>query len=557
MIKIKDHNQLELPGLEKWKNMYSSSKLNLLEKSWAGVFREYALPLIPVDKLLKYYKHSNTGRPTKELFAIMGAVALQQFFNYTDEETVHHMAFNQEWHFALECFDEKDQLISLKTLWTVRNRMVEENISLNLFNKFNEKVIKVFNIDTSKQRLDSVHVNSNMARLGRIRTLSRTIEIFLKTLKKDYKEIYDTKIEQRLKDLFFKEKECLIFGQVRPSESEKTLKTLAEDMCNLINLFNSHDEIANTKNYKMMERTFTEHCEVKEGKIELKVSKKIDCTSLQNPSDPDAGYDGHKGQGYQNQIAETYSDDSDENALNIITYFETQSAAIHDSHALPEVIDDLSQRGICPSTLLCDAAYGSDKNIKYGAENNVEVISPVPGNTSKRGIEDFKFDEDSLHIIACPANHAPDKMLLSKKNRFCAKWKKATCENCPLKDECPAIKQIEYRVIYYRKTEASSQIRRKKEHTAEYKEKYRFRSGIEGTNSRFISQTKARRSRYRGLKKMSFSQILKGMFINIHRIAKSTQWKSIFTLLGFFGAFCDSFWTQKMKIDDRFQSIHV
>jgi hypothetical protein len=46
--------------------------------------------------------------------------------------------------------------------------------------------------------------------------------------------------------------------------------------------------------------------EAKGPKVSIKANKEVPSDSLQNPSDPDASYDGHKGQGYQMQVAETY-----------------------------------------------------------------------------------------------------------------------------------------------------------------------------------------------------------------------------------------------------------
>ena len=46
--------------------------------------------------------------------------------------------------------------------------------------------------------------------------------------------------------------------------------------------------------------------------IEVKPPKEVPSDSLQIPSDPDAGYSGHKGQGYQVQILETYSREAPE-----------------------------------------------------------------------------------------------------------------------------------------------------------------------------------------------------------------------------------------------------
>ncbi|MCD4817251.1 MAG: transposase, partial [Candidatus Cloacimonetes bacterium] len=65
--------------------------------------------------------------------------------------------------------------------------------------------------------------------------------------------------------------------------------------------------------------------------------------------------------------------------------------------------------------------------------------------------------------------------------------------------------------------------RRQYEESIDFKDEYRYRSGIEATNSRFIHMTGVRRSRYRGLEKMKFGQKLKALAINVFRIAKYLQ----------------------------------
>jgi hypothetical protein len=56
---------------------------------------------------------------------------------------------------------------------------------------------------------------------------------------------------------------------------------------------------------------FTEQCLVEKddngARVVIKTNKDVPSDSLQNPSDPDAGYCGHKGKGYQMQVMETYS----------------------------------------------------------------------------------------------------------------------------------------------------------------------------------------------------------------------------------------------------------
>ncbi len=66
MIKIRNPKQLSLLGLEAWRITFSSKKLELLEHSWAGVFRINVLPLLPAEQIFKLYTFG-IGRPIKEL----------------------------------------------------------------------------------------------------------------------------------------------------------------------------------------------------------------------------------------------------------------------------------------------------------------------------------------------------------------------------------------------------------------------------------------------------------------------------------------------------------
>ncbi|MGC9022225.1 MAG: hypothetical protein ACP5J5_03805 [Dissulfurimicrobium sp.] len=62
---------------------------------------------------------------------------------------------------------------------------------------------------------------------------------------------------------------------------------------------------------------------------------------MQNPSDPDSGYDGHKGKGCQAQIAGTYSRQGyGESGLSLITHVEVELAHVSDADALYKAIKD-------------------------------------------------------------------------------------------------------------------------------------------------------------------------------------------------------------------------
>jgi len=114
--------------MDPWENSLSVKKLARLKKSWAEIFKQHILPRMPITQIAKYF-NKKMGRPTKELVSTCGACVLQQIFDLTDDETVDQMAFNQQWHYALDVLDQDDQLLSLKTLWNMRHILTTDSLA--------------------------------------------------------------------------------------------------------------------------------------------------------------------------------------------------------------------------------------------------------------------------------------------------------------------------------------------------------------------------------------------------------------------------------------------
>lgn len=146
----------------------------MLEHGWAGVFRTYLFDELPLAEIKKRF-HDTMGRPSKELYAMLGVLILQQLFDFTDEQTVEAFAFNVGWHYALDIRDESDNSMYVceRTLREYRQMAVESKIDEILFRSLTDTLLKAFQIPTGKQRLDSTHLQSNMKRLSRLDLLVR------------------------------------------------------------------------------------------------------------------------------------------------------------------------------------------------------------------------------------------------------------------------------------------------------------------------------------------------------------------------------------------------
>ena len=86
---------------------FGPKRKKLLEQSWAKVFRDDILPALPVHILSNHY-NEYMGRPTKELFTMLGLMILQQMDDLTDEQTVYQCAFNELWHYVLDITSASD-----------------------------------------------------------------------------------------------------------------------------------------------------------------------------------------------------------------------------------------------------------------------------------------------------------------------------------------------------------------------------------------------------------------------------------------------------------------
>ena len=521
MFHVKNHKQHHI--FDPW-GYLGPKRRKELESSWAGLFQKKILPELPVDTLRKHY-HDWNGRPTKELYSMIGLMILQQMHDLTDEQAVEQFCFNIQWHYALNITNPGDSAsyVSHKSLWSMRDKLATDGIYHEIFDSSLQTLAKSFQVDLKKQRMDSVHIKSNMRHMGRIGLFVKTIKKFLNNLRRQHRNLFD-KLDSDLTNRYLDKKTESIFAMVKPSESTKTLDQLADDTFFLTQRFATVSRVNDMSSFKLLTRLFKEQCVIAEGENEAdkkavaRPNKDVPSDSLQNPSDPDAGYSGHKGKGYQAQILENYSDDDKQ--LSLLTHVEVESADKHDANALLPALENLQQREMAPQELLADSLYGSDTNCEQGQDQyNTEVVAPVmPGNQKKTSLAEFTVDERG-RITSCPRGVSPERVK-RKKGNYSAAFPVSSCSDCPNLNECPVSKGK--KAYYYRYKEKDIRVaaRRRHEQSDAFKGRYRYRAGVEATMSEFDRRTGVKHLRVRGIKAVTFAVIMKAIGLNILRASR-------------------------------------
>ena len=528
MFHAKNHKQGNI--FDPW-DYLGPKRRKLLNKSWSGMFKKEILPKLPVDILRSYY-HDWNGRPTKELHSMIGLMILQQMHDLTDEEAVEQFCFNIQWHYALDITspDDAASYVSGKSLWTMRDLLSTEKAYNDIFAITLKRLAKIFKVDFSKQRIDSVHIQSNMRHLGRIGLFVKTIKNFLSNLKRQHRILFDQLDKDIAKRYLSKNTESL-FASVKPSESSHNLNQMASDIHSLTECFSSVAAVENMGTFKQLVRLFKEQCIVAEDegdserKAIAKPNKDVPSDSLQNPSDPDAGYSSHKGKGFQAQVAENYAESDNTNdkegpKLSLLSYIDVESADKHDANALLPAIEKLENEDVKPQEILADSLYGGTSNCdKAKKDHKVEVVAPLmPGNQKYFHLSEFELDEAG-RIALCPCGHTPQSIKPTKEG-FSVAFPSEICLNCEKFDSCPV--KIGSKACYYRyKADDISLAQRKRyEESSDFKDRYRYRAGVEATMSEFDRRTGVKHLRVRGMKAVCFAVVMKAIGLNIFRAAR-------------------------------------
>ena len=500
--------------LDPGETMFSPMAIKRLREDWPGMFRSQLLHLIPVGKLAENF-HPTLGCPTKELYSMAGAIFLKEFFNLTIEQTVERYLFDSQWHYALNIVPNMAS-ISHASVERYARLFVEDGLATEVFQRVTSALIEVLDLDVSRQRLDSTHVFSDMATFGRSKLMGVVSKRFLTQLKRHHPQGYDA-LPQPLQDRYAPSQASL-FGDFKGTRKQLR-QVIAEDLLWLVNHFAEDQAVIGRTSYQAMVRVLREQCQVSQDKTAVELKAKPGVETMVNPSDPDATYDGRKGQGYQAQIAETCSPSND---AQLITAVQVEPAHCSDQDAVEPMLDQLEAHGRKPEKLVADTGYGSDRNVVGAEARGVDLQSPVggkpPSDEGQLTLKDFVIEPSNETVSRCPNGCQP---LSSAHDQQAGKtttfMRQSDCSRCALRHRCPVKPSRGRFVLRHTPTERRLASRRAEQATDAFRKNYAIRAGAESLNSGLKRKTGMGRLRTRGRPRVGMAVLLRCAGWNLFR----------------------------------------
>ncbi len=230
--------------------------------------------------------------------------------------------------------------------------------------------------------------------------------------------------------------------------------------------------------------------------------------------------------GYKVHVTET----CDEQGPHLITHVETTPATTSDEQMIGPIHAALAHRGLLPREHLVDAGYvDSARLVDSQREYGISLLGPTPADTSWQARAGQGFDiahfvvDWQAKTVTCPAGHTTSNWQTPHLHHGVPEihvdFDLATCRACPCRPQCSHSKSAGRSITLRPEAQfIALQAARQRQTTADFKQQYAARSGIEGTLSQGIRLTDLRQTRYLGLAKTRLQHILIAVALNLIRV---------------------------------------
>lgn len=251
-----------------------------------------------------------------------------------------------------------------------------------------------------------------------------------------------------------------------------------------------------------------------------------------SPYDVEARYSLKRGRpwvGYKTHLTETCDDDTP----HVITHVETTPATVQDDAITNAIHDHLAKAGRLPAEHLVDAGYTTADHLVTSRDTHgIDLVGPVAAPTGWQARAGTGFDLSQFSIdwdtqtVTCPRgkqSRSWDERVNPKgkagQRQIQVRFHHGDCQVCPCRVACTRRQREPRALSFLPQAEYEAlQAARERQLTPEFQERYALRAGVESTLGQAVRVGNLRRSRYLGLARTHFQQIIIAVAVNVIRL---------------------------------------
>lgn len=439
---FREHKQHLQGQLYSTLNELPAAQRQLLEASWAGVFRHQVFAQLDESPFAVLYA-SAASRPNVPVNVLLGLEILKSGFGWTDEEMYQAFLFNLQVRYALGYEQLGAGYFAMRTVYELRRRLRKwmqqtgENLVEAAFKQITDGQLKALSLKTETLRMDSTQIASDICKFSRLQLLVEILQRVQRMLSERDRVRYASLLAP-----YVASKASRYVYRLKASETDLRLVALGSVMASLVAELAA--DYAQASAYGLLVRVFDEHFVWTDGEPCLKAYAEVGVRSLQSPDDPQATFHRKRGQSYRGYVANVTETCDPSNELQLIVKVQTAPNATDDAHLLIAALPELIERTEL-QTLYTDGGYNSPSVDPLLDETQIEHIQ-----TALRGAQpdpdcvslmDFVIERDASGLpltLRCPQGQIIAVQPGQAPGRFIARPDPTQCHACPLLARCRA-----------------------------------------------------------------------------------------------------------------------
>jgi hypothetical protein len=391
-------------------NQMADKRRRLLEETWAGTFyREFFCRID--ESIFACLFSDEPSRPNVPVNVLVGFEVLKAGQGLGDEQAYHSLCFDLQVRHALGLHDLYRDDFTLRTVYNHRRAVANHagRTGANLFEQVFDQVTgeqqEVYEVGSTKLRMDSTQIASDIRNLSRLQLL---VEVLLRVHRS-----LDDADQQRLADEFApytRESSRKYAYRMRGDEPSSHIAAVGRLMAELLQELN--DKYGETPEYGMLERVFGEYFVEGRSGLVPRSDEFISAQSLQSPDDSAATFCRKSGRGYRGCVANVTETCDEVNEVRLIVDVAVEPNSADDGWMLVEAVDELAERTDV-ETLYTDGGYNGPNVDEALTRHGVEQVQTgIRGRkTGRLGREHFDWEVDEQHrplAVTCPGTQRVD-----------------------------------------------------------------------------------------------------------------------------------------------------
>jgi hypothetical protein len=443
-----------------------------LEASWAGTFYREIFVRIDEKPFAVLYS-DEASRPNIPINVLVGLETLKAGFGWSDEEMYDGYCFDLQVRYALGYRELSEGQFELRTVYNFRQRLSQqmqttgEDLLAQAFDQVTAEQVVAFGLKTSKLRMDSTQIASNIRQYSRLQLLVEVLQRLHRELSAADQQHYAADFSPYLKG-----SSGQYVYRVKPAAYTSHLEQIGQVMAQLVR------ELAVTyaaaPSYQLLVRVFKEHFIIEEKQdgdddagLRPRQGDELSARSLQSPDDEVASYRQKRGEDFTGYVANLTETCHPDNPFQLIVDVQTEANSTDDAAMLAADLPRLKERtGV--EEMHTDGGYNSpavDEVMRqYQVEQVQTAIRGRQPDPAKLNLDDFvwELDPDGQPLaLTAPSGQRADIVPGRQPDRYIARFDPISLPTTPLSDPTtPSAKPAPPSVVYFSHQQLELALRR-------------------------------------------------------------------------------------------------